>query len=556
MTATVERPAEEQSWLLCAHCRSPLYAKRFRRALGVCARCGHHGRLTARERIAQLLDPESIEPIEVPPAPDDPLGFTDRLPYPERLAAARRDTGLAEAAVGARGTLEGNAVAAVAMDFGFMGGSLGGGVGEIITRTAEVALAERRPLLIVSASGGARMQEGPLSLMQMAKTSQALRRLDEAGVPTVSLVTDPTYGGVAASFASLCDVIVAEPGARMGFAGPRVIERTIGQKLPPDFQTAEFLLQHGHIDAIRARAELRPALRRILAGLGAAGPGPAAAEPAVTDALAVDPDELTTQDPWQTVRTARATERPTALDFIGLLVGDFEELHGDRIGGDCPATVGGVGLLDGQPVMVIGQQKGHTPAELTARNFGMPVPAGYRKAGRLMRLAEKAGIPVVTFVDTGGAYPGVEAEQNGQAAAIAENIRLMSGLRVPVVSVVLSEGGSGGALGLAVADRVLMLENAFYSVISPEGCAAILWRDPAAAAIAAAELGLTAPRLLATGVVDGVVREPPGGAQADHFAAADALSAALRSVLADLRTRSTAELLESRHARFRRFGAT
>lgn len=337
-----------------------------------------------------------------------------------------------------------------------------------------------------------------MSLMQMAKTSQALLALDEAGILTVSVITDPVFGGVAASFATLCDVIVAEPGARMGFAGPRVIQRTIGERLPENFQRAEFLLEHGQVDVVAPRGELRATLGRLL---GALAPGEhTGTESGGRDTvLLTDPDEVPDLDAWQAVRLARNLDRPTTLDYVDLLVDDFQELHGDRIGADCPATVGGVGVLDGRPVMVIGQQKGHTAAALRKRNFGMPVPAGYRKAARLMRLAAKTGIPVLTLVDTSGAYPGVEAERGGQAAAIAENLRLMSGLPVPIVAVIISEGGSGGALGLAVADRVLALGNAVYSVISPEGCAAILWRDPDAAPRAARELGLHAHALLARG---------------------------------------------------------
>ncbi|MET7338316.1 acetyl-CoA carboxylase, carboxyltransferase subunit beta [Nonomuraea sp. NPDC005650] len=561
MTATTFRPAATASWWRCDGCGYLLYAKRLARSHGVCPECGHHRRVPASERVELLLDPGTAEPMDVPYPADDPLGFADTRPYRERLAEARARTGLSEAAIAARGRIGGVPAMLVVMEFDFLGGSLGGAVGELITVAAETALAERRPLVIVAASGGARMQEGALALMQMAKTSQALLALDQAGLPTISVITDPTYGGVAASFATLCDVIVAEPGARMGFAGPRVIERTIGERLPPGFQTAEFLLRHGQIDAIRSRDELRPTLRRLLRTLGPAQTRPSLAEaiarpsPGELSALLTDPDRLATTDPYQVVRLARSLDRPTALDYVHWLVDDFEELRGDRLGGDCPATVGGIGTLDGQPIVVIGQQKGHDAAELRERNFGMPAPAGYRKAARLMRLAAKVGIPVLTLVDTGGAYPGVSAEREGQAVAIAENLRLMAGLPVPIVSVVISEGGSGGALGLAVADRVLMLSNAVYSVISPEGCAAILWRDGAAAPSAARALGLDARELLARGVVDAVLPEPDGGAQADPEGTARLLGEAVGATLAELRALPAAELTARRRARFRRLGS-
>jgi acetyl-CoA carboxylase carboxyl transferase subunit beta len=237
------------------------------------------------------------------------------------------------------------------------------------------------------------------------------------------------------------------------------------------------------------------------------------------------------------------------------LLEDFHELHGDRMSEDCPALVAGIGRFEGQPVAVIGTQKGHTAAELAERNYGMPSPAGYRKAARVMRLAAKLGLPVITLIDTAGAYPGIEAEERGQAVAIAENLKLMAGLPVPVVAVVTGEGGSGGALALAFADRVLMFASAVYSVISAEGCAAILWKDPAAAPIAAEALRVDARSLLGQGVVDGVIPEPDGGTGADHLRAADALRAALADSLARLISLDQMNLVTRRRARFRAFGA-
>jgi acetyl-CoA carboxylase carboxyl transferase subunit beta len=458
---------------------------------------------------------------------------------------------MAEAVVCVRAAIEGNPVIAAVMDFHFLGGSLGSAVGELITQAAETALRERTPLLIVTASGGARMQEGALSLMQMAKTAQALGQLDEEGILTISLVTDPTYGGVAASFATLCDIIVAEPGARLGFAGRRVIELTIKESLPPGFQTAEFLLAHGAIDMIRRRPALRPTLARLLSIGSRREDRVPAAE---CDGLIRDPDKLIRSEPWSVVRAARQLDRPTTLDYIGRMIDDFEELHGDRLGSDCPAIVGGAGRLAGTPLVVIGHQKAHDIAGLRERDFGMPTPGGYRKAARLMRLAAKVGLPVITLVDTPGAYPGTEAEEQGQASAIAENLRLMARIPVPVVSVITGEGGSGGALALAVADTVLICANAVYSVISPEGCAAILWKDPAAAPTAAAALRMDAAALLDLGIVDAVVPEPDGGAGKDPFLAADLLRAALVGAVSALLAEDGYRLVARRHARFRRFG--
>ncbi|GGV39995.1 hypothetical protein GCM10010182_75630 [Actinomadura cremea] len=536
-------------WVRCGACGTLLYVRRFVRNLRVCSECGHHARLGAAERIAMLLDPGSVRPLPVEAVPYDPLGFADVRPYPDRLRDARERTGADEAVRAVRGTIEGAPVVAAVMDFPFLGGSLGSAAGELVTRAAEAALADRTPLLLVTASGGARMQEGALSLMQMAKTSAALAALDEAGVLTIAVLTDPTYGGVAASFATLADVLLAEPGARMGFAGPRVIEQTIRQELPADFQTAEFLAAHGVVDRIAPRAELRPTLGRLLAlGRPGAAPRPAGG------ALVTDPAGLPERDPAAAVRLARDLDRPTTLDYAFSLLDGFLELHGDRHRADCPAIVGGVGALDGVPVMLIGHQKGHTPAELSARNFGMAGPEGYRKAARLMRLAAKLGLPVVTLIDTPGAYPGVEAEEGAQALAIAENLRLMAGLPVPVVAVVTGEGGSGGALALGVADRVYALADAVYSVISPEGCAAILWNDAGRAAEAARALRIGGPDLLRFGIVDGCVPEPPGGAQADPAGAAERLRRVLLDALADLADVPPGDLVRARRNRFRAFG--
>ncbi len=258
---------------------------------------------------------------------------------------------------------------------------------------------------------------------------------------------------------------------------------------------------------------------------------------------------------WQRTQLARHAKRPHARDFIRLLFDDFLELHGDRLYGDDAAIVGGLGRFEGQGIVVVGHQKGRDTREKIARNFGMPHPEGYRKALRLMQLAEKFGKPVVTFIDTPGAYPGIGAEERGQAEAIARNLREMAALRAPIVSVVTGEGGSGGALAIGVGNRVLMLEYAIYSVISPEGCAAILWGDAAKAPEAAESMKITAPDLLRLGVIDAIVPEPLGGAHRDWEGAATRLRAALRDQLSDLAAKSPETLVAERHEKFRRMGA-
>ncbi|MBA8826220.1 acetyl-CoA carboxylase carboxyl transferase subunit beta [Saccharopolyspora lacisalsi] len=547
------RQREPGRWELCGQCWSMIYGKRLSRELRVCPSCGHHFGIPVAERLDALLDP-GWTPVGVEVTAEDPLGFTDLVAYPDRLRSARHRTGLQDAARCAVGAVEGHPLVVAAVDFDFMGGSLGGALGEIITTAGEIALRRHTPLLIVSASGGARMQEGLLALMQMAKTSQMLARLDEAGVLSISLITDPTFGGVAASFATSCDILLAEPGARLGFAGPRVIEQTIGESLPEGFQTAEFLFEHGLIDRVCSRHDQRPVLGRLLAACGGAA-GQVADTDLGPDVVCTDSAEVRERVAWDAVQQARGITRPLALDYANLLLDGFVELHGSRLAGESGALIGGVGLLGGEPVILLGHQRGSNAPELVRRNFGMPQPDDYRKVQRLARLAAKLRIPVVTLIDTPGAYPGVSAEERGQAFAIAETLRVFAALPTPVVAVVIGEGGSGGALALGLADKVLICENAVYSVISPEGCAAILWKSAAAADQAAEQLRLTAGDALSLGVVDGIVPEPRGGSEQDPGRAADFLANALSRSLRDVHADGSRGLVQRRTARFRGFGA-
>ncbi len=265
--------------------------------------------------------------------------------------------------------------------------------------------------------------------------------------------------------------------------------------------------------------------------------------------------ELPISNPsWERVQIARHPKRPHSRDYIQGLITGFEELHGDRLFGDDKSIIGGMGFLENKPVMVIGQQKGHDTKEKLLRNFGMPKPEGYRKALRLMQLASKFRRPIITFIDTPGAYPGIDAEERGQAEAIAYSLREMSRLRSAVVSVVIGEGGSGGALGIGVANRVYMLENAYYSVISPESCAAIIYRDSGKAPEAAAALKMTSDDLLAMKVVDGVVPEAPGGAHLNPEAVIQAVREVLVQALGELATLTPEQLIEQRYDKFRQMG--
>jgi acetyl-CoA carboxylase carboxyl transferase subunit beta len=550
---TISLPtSQDVAWELCPACSAIVYRPRLARDRHVCPECGHHHRLAAADRLATIVDDGSFVPATPQIRGGDPLEFTDSRPYTERLAQARRRTGLDDAVVYGTAAVGGHGVIVAVMDFAFLGGSMGSAVGETITRACERALRERTPLILVICSGGARMQEGALSLMQMAKTAQAVRRLQREGVLSVCVLTDPTFGGVTASFATLGDVLIAERGALIGFAGPRVIAAATREELPPGFQSAEYLAGRGMLDRVETRDGLRPLLSRLLSAVTPAGVAP---EVAPYPVVVRDPAELTgVLTPYETLRVARDTRRPTTLDYIWHMCSDFVELRGDRLHGDDPAIVGGPGVIDGTPVMIIGHQKGHDTAELVRRNFGLSHPEGYRKALRLMRLADRLGLPVVTLVDTQGAAPGVGAEERGQSWAISECLAGMSELSVPVVATVIGEGGSGGALALALANRVLMLRHAVYSVISPESCSTILFGDPSNGARMAEALRITAPELLRLGVVDGVVPEPAGGAQEATEQAMDTLKAAILGELRELSGLDGEELRKQRYERFRSLG--
>ncbi|MDQ1438172.1 MAG: acyl-CoA carboxylase subunit beta [Acidimicrobiaceae bacterium] len=553
MSTAPTTAAGDVQWVKCPSCDAFVYSKRLVRNLKVCPECNHHFRLRVRERLGQLFDEGSFEERGQDVMSTDVLGFVDSKPYPSRLEDARKKTGNNEAAVFGTGTVSGYPLVVAAMDFQFMGGSMGGGVGELITQAAELSLETGTPLLLIAASGGARMQEGCISLMQLAKTSQAVARLHESGVLCICLNTDPTFGGVTASFAMLGDVLIAEPNSLVGFAGPSVIEQTIRQKLPPGFQTAEFLLEHGMLDLVEPRENLRNTLRKLLALHAPRPDGSKLPEPE-GEAPITDPARLRERDPWEAVVLARHIDRPTTLEYIGFMFDDFIELHGDRLYRENASIVGGVALLGDLPVVVIGHQKGHSTTEMVTRNFGMPDPEGYRKALRLMNHAAKFKMPLITLIDTPGAYPGLGAEERGQAVAIARCIMEMSRLPIPAIAVVTGEGGSGGALALGVGDRVLMLENSYYSVISPEGCSTILWSDATAAPRAAAALKVTPPDLLRLGVMDAIVPEPEEGAHMDPVVSAANLKTALLSCLGELLPMDGAALVAARYERFRAFG--
>ena len=488
----------------CNKCGAAIIAEDVKNGYYICPKCGGYFRVHAYRRVEMIADEGSFEEWDKEMEFVNPLDFKG---YEEKVAGLKERTHLNEAVVTGKASINGSPVVLGICDGRFMMASMGHIVGEKIARAVGRATEERLPVIIFTCSGGARMQEGNVSLMQMAKTSAALKRHSDAGLLYITVLTDPTTGGVTASFGMLGDIILAEPKALIGFAGPRVIEQTIGQKLPKGFQRAEFLLEHGFVDRIIEREEMKDVLGQILKMHSEKG----FADTDVKAAHKMNAGFAKTEkslSAWDRVQISRKKNRPVGTDYIEALFDDFMEFHGDRYFKDDHAIVGGIAHFHGMPVTVIAQAKGKTTKENLDRNFSMPSPDGYRKALRLMKQAEKFGRPVICFVDTPGAFCGLEAEERGQGEAIARNLYELSGLKVPVLSVVIGEGGSGGALAMAVADEVWILENAIYSVLSPEGFASILWKDSKRAAEAAEVMKLTADDLKRLGVVEQVIAEP------------------------------------------------
>lgn len=556
----------------CNKCGAAILSEEVINGAYICPKCHGYFRVPAYKRIEMIADEGSFEEWDMDldgmDGPPDPLQFKG---YSEKIKKLREQTGLKEAVVTGRVKINGKQAVIGVCDGRFMMASMGYAVGEKITRAVERATNENLPVILFTCSGGARMQEGIISLMQMEKTSAALKRHSDAGLLYVTVLTDPTTGGVTASFAMLGDIIIAEPQALIGFAGPRVIEQTIGEKLPEGFQRAEFLLEHGFVDQIVKRENMKPVLGRILkmhdhvhpdcrkgkeirksdrtepvqkAGMTEKKAGKKAAEQ--------EPWSEKSLTAWERVCRSRSKERPVGKDYIDILFEDFVELHGDRYYRDDPAIIGGIAYFQGICVTVIAQAKGRTTKENLERNFAMPSPEGYRKARRLMKQAEKFHRPVINFVDTPGAFCGMEAEERGQGEAIARNLFELSGLKVPVLSVVIGEGGSGGALALAVADEVWMLENSVYSVLSPEGFASILWKDSSRSAEAAKMMKLTAADLKKLGVIERVFPEPQNFSVLMMKPTAELLRVGLAEFLTKYQKLETKDLLEGRYERFRK----
>ncbi len=551
-----ERAPVENTLIKCPKCGKMVDKLRVAKRKYVCYECEGYFRVKTKNRIRMVADHATFTEWFSDMPVSNPLNYEG---YEEKLQAAREKTGLNEGITIGKCKVYGEEIVLGVCDSRFMMASMGHALGEKVTAAIERATKERLPVFIFCCSGGARMQEGIISLMQMAKTSAAIKRHGDAGLLYCSILTDPTTGGVTASYAMLGDVIMAEPGALIGFAGPRVIKQTIGQELPEGFQTAEFLLKHGFVDGIVERKDLKKTIYFLIKTHQCSGKNTwssFATEDEHVELSEILQDSVSEEAPlsaWEKVKGVRQVERSSALDYMKYIFDYFVEAHGDRLFADDPAIVGGLAFLDGQPVTIIADVRGKTLKECQERNFGMPLPEGYRKALRLMKQAEKFNRPIISFVNTAGAFCGIEAEERGQGEAIARNLLEMSALKVPVLCILIGEGGSGGALATAVGNEVWMLENATYSILSPEGFASILWKDSGRAKEASEVMKITAQDLKRLGVIEEIIPEFGGARKDTEEAIGTYLKEKIREFLEKYTGMTGEEIADQRYDRFRVF---
>ena len=512
----------------------------------ICPECRFHYSVTARERIDLLADEGSFKETNRSIKSLHPLSFSNRGSYPRRLAQDQARTGLTEAAVTGRCTINDIETMLVVLDFGFMGGSMGSVVGEKVALTFEEAAKAAVPLVAMVSGGGARIQEGVLSLMQMAKTVTAANRLRDKQVPFIVVLSNPATGHAYASFANLADLILAEPGTLLGFAPMKTMRQASRKPLPPDAHTAEAHVNLGLLDGVVDREELKEKLGTILNLLSAEGSARSNGKIKLEDPVEVaDPP-----DTAYVLEMAHHPRRPTALDYIRSTVDDFMEVRGDRVSGDDRSVVGGLGYLMGKPVVIIGQERTNGHPEDLFHTY----PEGLRKARRLIDLAARFKLPVVTLIDTQGAHPGLESEEQGLGNAIATTLSLMAGVPTPIVSVIVGEGGNEGALALGISDSILMQEYAVYSPIPPGEAVSRIYRSSRVQRERSDAMTLIAHECMALGIIDEIVPEPEGGAHLDPEEASRQLGIAIRRRLAALEKMSSKKLAETRYKKFRNMG--
>ena len=523
----------------------------------VCPRCRFHYTMSARRRVEMLADAGTFRETSRWIRSLDPLSFSARVSYRDRLLQDQDRTGLTEAVITGVCTIGGTPAILIVLDFGFLGGSMGLVVGEKVALALQLAARKRYPAIAVINSGGARIQEGILSLMQMAKTTVAANEMHRRGVPLVSVLGDPATGQVYASFGTQADLIFAEPGAHVGFAPFRAIKEEMGGTTTTGQHTAEIHFRHGMLDGVVDRERIKHVVSTVLELLR---PEFRLAKRRRGRPPRTRPRRM---EAWEMVQLARHPERPTARQFIDHVFANLVELHGDRQYADAPEVITGIARLAGQSVIVIGQNKTLPSGMISSSDdetleglsaSGSITPEGFGKARRAVRFAARFNLPIVTLVDTPGSALDLEAWERGQAHAISQTISTLLDVEVPTISVLIGEGGSEAALAFAVTDRVLMLQNAIYTPISPERAAVAELRDSAAADQVVGALRLTSIDSRRMGIIDEIVREPDGGAHTDPLEASRLLKRALMIEITEVVELHRRTLVRRRQRKYRNIG--
>ena len=530
----------------CLFCEEPINDSPSYLTYRVCPFCRFHYTVTARQRVDLLADKGTFKESYKYVSSMDPLSFSRRSRYRKFLAQDQTRTGLTEAAVTGRCRIGDIETALIVLDFGFMGGTMGSVVGEKVSMAFENAARRGIPAVAVVSGGGARIQEGVLSLMQMAKTVTAANRLRDEEVPFIVVLANPSTGQAYASFANLADVILAEPGSLIGLSPLRTLREVSKMPLPLDAHTAEAHVGHGLLDNVVDRENLQSRIASLLQILTAQKHGSSNHK----NLLKAEPVESSEVEPWEAVTAARHSERPQASVYFRSMLDPFIELRGDRLNSDDRSIIAGLGFMDGQPVAVIGQQR----RPLVEGERYHVFPDGLRKAQRVIDLASRFKLPLVTLIDTQGADPGLEAEEQGIGNAIAKTLSSMLTVPTPVVSVVIGEGGSEGALALSLSDRILIQQYSIYSPMSVNHTLGAAHHDHMLDREAAEALMLTAHDCLELGIAEEVVPEPEGGAHVDPREASATLQTAILTNIVQLAKMSQGKLLKKRYQKFRRMG--
>ena len=533
-------PQELELRDLCLICNSKLADSNLYKEFRVCNKCNFHYSISARNRINLLSDEDSFEEFNQSLTSIDPISFSSNTSYKERLIKDQNRTGLSEAVITGKCSIDGNQVILIVLDFGFMGGTISSVVGEKVALGFERASKLKLPVISIISSGGARFQEGILSLMQMAKTTIAYQNHSSKNLPFISILTNPATGQAFASFANLADIILAEPGSIIGFSPVRHLQSE-SKSENPDINTAESHFENGMIDAIVERKDQKKIIGTLLDLLTTEYK----LESKTKHSAA--PIKTKQTDGWQSIQISRHDSRPSSIDYILRILNDFIEIHGDKYYSDDKSVIVGIGHLGSQTAVIIGQDR-------KRGNDGNTSPEGFRKAQRGINLANKFNLPLITLVDTSGPNSNESTEQRGLGHSIATTISKMIAVDVPSISVIIGEGGNSGALAIGVSDKILMMENAIYTVISPENAAEIMYQDKNKVKEVSQSLKITAQDCLDLGIIDTVIPEPSGGAHTNPDEAARQLRRYLLKELAHLYSISKRRRLKSRYKRFRKVG--